>query len=115
MKYGVPILVIAFGVAWLLNVNNILPGVNWIWTAGLAVSGILLLVLDKLNKFNFVVGLFLIVAALFSILRQTGKITSAVEVPTLFILLGVLMLLAQVFKLQKPSWIMDDKKRDEEE
>ncbi len=113
-RYAVPILVIALGVAWLLNVKNILPSVNWIWTVGLAVSGIVFLVIDKLNKFNFVVGLFLMISSVFSILRQTGIITPNVEVPSLFITLGILMLMVQILKIENPSWIIKDKKAEEE-
>ncbi len=113
-RFAVPILVIALGVAWLLNVQNILPGVNWIWTIGLGVSGAVILVIDKINKFNFLVGVFLMISSVFSIFRQTGKINPNVEVPTLFIILGVLMLIVQLLNLQNPSWIIDDKKTNDE-
>ena len=109
-RFVVPILVIALGVAWLLNVKNILPEVNWIWTIGLGVSGVVLLVIEKINKFNFLVGVFLIIASVFSILRQTGKINPNVEVPTLCIIFGILMLIVQILNLQNPSWMIDDKK-----
>lgn len=113
-RFAVPILVIALGVAWLLNVQNILPGVNWIWTIGLGVSGVVILVIDKINKFNFLVGVFLMISSLFSILRQTGKINPNVEVPSLFIIFGILMLIVQMLNLQNPSWIIDHKKTEDE-
>ena len=40
-----PIMVVVVGVAWLLNVLNVLPSVDWIWTVGLAAAGIVTLVL----------------------------------------------------------------------
>jgi len=113
-RFAVPILVIALGVAWLLNVQNILPGVNWIWTIGLGVSGVVILVIEKINKFNFLVGVFLMISSVFSILRQTGKISPNVEVPTLFIILGILMLIVQMLNLKNPSWIIGDKKTEDE-
>ena len=111
-KLVVPLLVITLGIAWILNVRDILPGVNWIWTIGLAISGIICLIIDKINKFNFVLGLFLIIASVFSILRQTDRIPEDIEVPSLFITLGILMLVAQLVKLPSPSWVIDKPKDD---
>jgi uncharacterized membrane protein YhhN len=113
-RFIIPVLVIALGVAWLLNVKDVLPGVNWVWTMGLAVTGLILLVIDKINKFNFVVGSFLLIATVFSILRQTGKMSQDIEVPSLFILLGVLMLLVQVLNLQSPGWAVDISKNEQD-
>ena len=91
-----PILVIALGTAWLLNSRGVIPGVNWIWTGGLGVAGLLILVMQGVNKLSIVVGPFLLIGSVFSILRQTGQITLANEVPILTIVLGVLMLFAHL-------------------
>lgn len=37
-RFVVPILVILLGVTWMLNVLEIIPGVDWMWTLGLAVA-----------------------------------------------------------------------------
>lgn len=40
-KLIVPIFTIVVGVTWLLNVLGVVPGVDWIWTGGLAVGDLL--------------------------------------------------------------------------
>ncbi len=98
---AVALLVIAVGVAWLLNTLDIIPGVNWVWTAGLAVGGVLMLMLGGVNKLTFVVGPFLIIASVFSLLRQRGIIDIDQEVPYLVISLGVLLLMAALSNLPR--------------
>src|SRR5262249_14650748 len=67
----VPVLLVFVGVGWLLNTLDIVPGVNWAYTLGVGAVGLVLL-LQGLNRFSFVVGTFLIVGAFCSYLRQTG-------------------------------------------
>lgn len=98
---GVSLLVIAVGAAWLLNTMNIIPGVNWVWTIGLAGSGALLLMLGGVNKLTIVVGPFLIVASVLSLLRQRGTINMDQEVPYLVIALGVLLLVSSLSNLPR--------------
>jgi hypothetical protein len=76
-----PILVVVVGVAWLLNVMDVLPSVDWIWTIGLAAAGIATLVLGGMNRFTAVLGPFLLTASIFSLLRQTDRIGLEREVP----------------------------------
>jgi len=96
---GISLLIISLGIAWLLNSMGIIPRVDWIWVAGLGVSGLLLLTLGGLERFNFVVGITLIVASILSVLRQTGVLETRIEAPVLFITVGVLMLLAYILKI----------------
>jgi hypothetical protein len=98
---GVSLLVIAVGAAWLLNTMNVIPGVNWVWTVGLAASGVLLLMLGGINKLTVVVGPFLMVASVLSLLRQRGTIHMDQEVPYLVIALGVLLLLSSLSNLPR--------------
>ncbi|MBN1909131.1 MAG: hypothetical protein JW818_05275 [Pirellulales bacterium] len=99
----VPVLVILLGVTWLLNVLNIIPGVDWIWTLGLAGTGILTLVIGGFNRLTVVIGPFLLVASVFSLLRQTGQLPLDYEVPILTIVLGCLLLLVQMLDLPMPE------------
>jgi hypothetical protein len=78
---------------------HILPGVNWVWTIGLAAGGVFVLALGGLNKLSIVVGPFLIIASVFSLLRQRGAINVDHEVPSLVIALGALMLLSAIAPL----------------
>ena len=102
-----PVLIITLGLGWLLTVNNLMPGVNWIWVLGLAVTGVLILTVGGVDKVTLVVGPFLISATFFSLLRQTGRISVDTEVPTLVIVFGVLMLLAKLLPIPVPKWIVE--------
>jgi len=101
-----PILVIALGTGWLLSVQQVAPGVDWIWTLGLGVTG-LLIVWASFDKVTAVVGPFLLAASCLSILRQTGRLNINAEVPVLVIVFGTLMLLAKLLPIPRPKWIAD--------
>lgn len=102
-RFVVPILVIMLGVTWLLNVLKVIPGVDWIWTVGLAAVGILALVVGGINTLTVVIGPFFMVASVCSILRQTGRLEIDREVPILTIVLGCLLLLVQVINVPVPE------------
>ncbi len=98
-----PVLVIVLGVTWLLNVLNVLPRVDWIYTVGLAAVGVLTLMVGGVNKLTAVVGPFLVVASICSLLRQMDALPVDREIPILTIVLGVLMMIAQVVNLPLPE------------
>lgn len=104
----VPILTIVVGVTWLLNVLGIMPGVDWIWTGGLAAAGILTVTVGGLNKVTVVTGPFLLVASVSSLLRQTGRLPMDREIPVLVIVLGVLMLVSQLSALPVPETFREE-------
>lgn len=104
----VSIITIAMGVAWLLNTLHFLPGVDWVWTGALGVCGLLVIAAGGLNKLTFVVGPFLIVGSILSILRQTGRLRVDIEVPVLFIVFGILLLLAHLLPLRPPGFLQQD-------
>ena len=113
-KLFVPILTIIVGVAWLLNVLEIMPGVGWLWSIGLAVAGILTIIVGKTNKTTIITGPFLIVASISSILRQTDRLALNREIPILIIVLGVLMLVSQFFKSPITPAIVQTSNDDEQ-
>jgi hypothetical protein len=84
--------------------------VDWIWTLGLAVAGILVIALGERNKLTFVIGPFLVISSLFSVFRQTGRLRIELEMPILFIVLGVLLLAAHLVCGNPPpnSEVKDD-------
>jgi|GEM_PF-313528 len=107
-RIAIPLLVLAVGVAWLLTVQGVFPAVFWPWTIGLALAGVFSFVYLGFNKVTFVVGFFFIVSSVFSILRQTGRMDFMVEMPLLVIILGLLLLLAQVLPIPRPSWLIEE-------
>jgi hypothetical protein len=102
-KIVVPILVIVVGITWLLNVLEVMPGVDWMWTVGLAAAGVLTMVVGGLNRITVITGPFLLVASVCSLLRQTGRLAVDREIPFLVIALGVLMLVSQLSRLPLPE------------
>ena len=68
----VPVLVIVLGVTWLLNILNVLPGIDWIWTVGLAAVGVNTLLVGGINKLTVVVGPFLMVGSIVFPLAPVG-------------------------------------------
>jgi hypothetical protein len=99
------ILIVTVGVGWLLTVQGIGPGIDWIWTLGLGVVGVLTFVVSGgVDKVSVVVGPFFLVSSLLSILRQRGKLSAETEIPILVILLGVLLFVAHASRLRPPRW-----------
>lgn len=109
----IPVLIIGLGVAWLLTTLKILPGVDWIWTGGLGLCGLLTLAVSGLNKFSVVVGPFLLIGSIFSVLRQTGKLAVDVELPVLFIIFGVLLLASYLLPLPLPDFLRPEDSSDD--
>ncbi len=105
-----PILLVTIGTGWLLTTLGITPGVNWIWTLGLAVIGLMTFVLAGFDKVTTVVGPFMIIASCLSLLRQTGRLHMDVEVPSLVIVAGALMLVARLPTVPIPKWAVDETK-----
>jgi hypothetical protein len=105
-----PILLITVGSGWLLTTVGVAPGVNWIWTLGLAVVGLMVFVVGGFDKLTFVVGPFLIIASVLSVLRQTGRLHIDLEVPILVIIAGLLALLARARAIPAPKWVVEGPK-----
>ncbi len=112
-KYIAPTLVIVLGITWLLNTLHILPGLDWIWTVGLATVGVLTMAIGRINKLTIVVGPFLIVSSICAMLRQTDRLTIDIELPILITALGCLMLVSIVSDIPK-SDLLTQKDDDSE-
>jgi len=100
----IPLLIIALGIGWLLNVLHVMVRVDWVWTLALAAVGILSLATGRLTRNSFVTGAFLLTASVLSVLRQTQVINLDIEVPVLVIVFGGLLLLAHLLRLPLPTW-----------
>lgn len=95
---------IALGAGWLLNNLKIAPDINWIWTLGLGIFGIFVLVVGGIHKVTIIIGPFLVIASALSYLRQSGRLDAAFELPGLTTLLGVLLLVAHLRFIPPPPW-----------
>ena len=103
-----PLLIIAVGVGWLLNVYGIVPQVNWLLVVLLAALGMVTFLIGGINKITFVVGPILLAASLFTALEQMGKLDVTREIPYLVILLGFFWLVAELLKLRVPEWLQKE-------
>ena len=108
------LLIITVGVGWLLTTLSVAPGINWVLTLSLGMIGVLAFVVSGgIDKVSIIVGPFFLVGSVLSILRQAKVLTIDVEVPICVILIGVLMLLAQLRSVPLPQWFIPLKESDE--
>jgi hypothetical protein len=105
-----PVLLIAVGGGWLLTTLGVGPGIDWVWTLGLAVVGFMTFLIGGFDKVTFVAGVFFIVTSCLSVLRQTDRISIDVEIPILVILAGFLLLVARHPAIPMPKWIVEPPK-----
>lgn len=99
-----PLLMIIIGTGWLMTVLGFVPGIDWLWTLGIAGAGLLCFVVGGFDKITFVAGGFAIFTSILSVMRQTGQISLNVEVPVLVIIAGVLMMIARTSMIPMPTW-----------
>lgn len=102
----ISLLTITVGVGWLLTAKGVAPQINWVWTLGMAVCGVLMFALMGFDKLSFVLGVFFLVCSLMSVLRQQGWLSVETEAPVLVIVAGVLLLLARSKKVPVPNWFV---------
>lgn len=101
------VLLVFLGLGWLLNESNVTPEVDWIWTLGFAVVGLLVLFCRGLNKASIVVGPLLIACAVFSYVRQTGYLAPDYELPILLVVSGLLVIISYYAPLPPPRWLVE--------
>lgn len=99
------ILLVAVGGGWLLSSLGFIPSVDWAWSAGLAMVGVLAIVLSGFDKVSFVLAGFFGLASVLSVLRQAGLVRMEVEVPLLVLCAGLLLLAARSPAIPLPRWI----------
>ncbi len=101
------ILIITVGVGWFLTAQGFGTGINWVWTLGLGMIGIMTFIVSGgLDKVSVILGPFFLIGSVFSVLRQTGRMQIDSEVPILVILIGVLLLIAQSKFVPLPRWFV---------
>jgi hypothetical protein len=98
-------LVTALSAGWLLSGLGVMPEVDWVWTLGLAVAGVLALALGGIDRFTMTVGPFLLIAAAGSLLRQSGLLPLKVEFPAVMMTFGLLLLVNLLLPIPTPGWM----------
>jgi hypothetical protein len=105
----IALLIIAIGMGWLLTSMNFGGGIDWIYTIAIAAAGVVTFALSKFNKISFVIGSFLIICSIMSLVRQMKMIKSEIEVPVLVVAFGVLVLIASTPFIPMPQFVIDAK------
>ena len=110
----VAVLIIVGGTALLLNNLRVLPEVDWMWTGWLSACGILFLTMGGMNKVSCVLGPFLLAVAVLDVLNRTEQISRSVQIPSLVIIFGALLLLAVVSPVPLPVALtqIEDEEKD---
>lgn len=102
---GLAILIMTVGLGWLMTVQNVIPGVDWVWTLCLLAVGLLAFLVSRgIDKFSVIAGPFFILASVLSTLRQTGRLSLNTEVPILVMASGALLLISSWVK--PPAWMV---------
>ena len=101
----VPVLLVTLGLGWLLTAHRVVPGVNWVSVLSIVVAGVMVFVLAGVDKFSVVVGPFLMISTVFSLLRQTDCISIDTEVPLMVIVAGLLWMASYFLPVPPPRWI----------
>jgi hypothetical protein len=101
----VPILLITLGIGWLLTTLGVVPQIDWVWTLGVALVGILAFAIGGFDKVTVVVGPFFLLASFLSILRQAGRLRIDIEIPILVIAAGLLLIVARLPVIPIPQWL----------
>ena len=92
---SLPVALIVVGLGWLLWEFRLFPDLDWIVALGFVLGGVLVLVLDGINKNSVVIGPFLVGIGVAWFLHDRYYLPWRVEIPGLLVLLGLLMLVAR--------------------
>jgi hypothetical protein len=107
----IPILLIMLGFGWLLTSLGVMPGIDWVWTVGIALVGILTFVAGGFDTVTVAVGPFFLLASCLSVLRQSVRLDINLEVPILIIAAGLLLAIAQLPFIPSPRWLTEGNKK----
>jgi hypothetical protein len=92
---SLPVALIVVGLGWLLWEFRLFPDLDWIISLGFVIGGVLVLVLDGVNKNSVVIGPFLVGIGVAWFLHDRYYFPWRVTIPGLLVLLGLLMLVAR--------------------
>jgi hypothetical protein len=92
---SLPVALIVVGLGWLLWEVRLFPDLDWIIALGFVIGGVLVLVLDGINKNSVVIGPFLVGIGIAWFLHDRYGLLWRIVVPALLVWLGLLMLVAR--------------------
>ena len=92
---SLPVTLIVVGLGWLLWEFRLFPDVDWIISLGFVAGGVLVLVLDGINRNSIVIGPFLVATGVAWFVHDRYAATWRLIVPVMLVVLGALMLVAR--------------------
>jgi hypothetical protein len=92
---SLPVTLIVVGLGWLLWEFRLFPDIDWIISLGFIAGGIVVLVLDGINKNSVVVGPFLVAIGVVWFMHDRYGTSWRLIVPVMLVVLGALMLIAR--------------------
>jgi hypothetical protein len=92
---GLPVTLIVVGLLWLVWYFGWFPDVDWVIAAGLAIGGVAVMFFDGITKSSVVIGPFMIASGVAWALHDRYRVSWAILIPSMLVLLGILMLLAR--------------------
>lgn len=104
----IAVLLILFGAFWLFDALHWIRGVRWLWSIGLAACGLLIFGAGGFNKKTWLIGGYMFILCLFSVIRLTGHISLEVEIPSLVISFGALLLVVTLAGHFAPDILGED-------
>ena len=109
------LLILSFGVGWLLDELAVGEPIAWIAVIMLSVTGLLVLAIGGWNKLTVFVGPGLLAAAGMSVLYQLDWLSGRLMGPALLIVVGGLLLLSALLPAPLPQWMRDDEPRQQQQ
>ena len=92
---SLPVTLIVVGLGWLLWEFRLFPDVDWIISLGFVAGGVLVLVLDGINRNSVVIGPFLVAIGVAWFVHDRYAASWRLIVPVMLVVLGALMLIAR--------------------
>jgi hypothetical protein len=92
---ALPITLIVVGLIWLCWYFGWFRDVDWLVSIGFIAGGIAVMVMDRITKNSIVVGPLLMAIGVAWLVHDRYRLSWALLIPLLLVLLGVLMLVAR--------------------
>ncbi len=100
---GAIVLMVLSG-CWLLSRLDVLPGIEWGAMLAIGGLGLLTLAVGTIDRQTFVMGFFLLIASMVSVLRHTGHLNSDLALPALMTSLALLLIVSQAIPNPTSPW-----------
>lgn len=103
-QLAVAIVLMVLSGCWLLSRLEVLPSIEWGAMLAIGGLGLLTLAVGAIDRQTFVMGFFLLIASMVSVLRHTGHLSADLALPALMASLALLLLVSQLIPNTPQPW-----------